>query len=206
MTIAFVLILMLTGCERAAVRVPGASFAFPESPAGYAGSRTIPATIVVLMPSDRRGQHQGEKVAGTDWTVAMEDTLASGSAMPVIQSRIAADLKASRLFENVTTEEPKPGDYVLTTNVNAFNAQVVGVVIARVAGIVSLELAIDKDGKGLFQHKAERVVTDADSEYSGSPVTFIEQAMRVTMSDSLREVSRGFLAKLDSASPGWGND
>ena len=46
---------------------------------------------------------------------------------------------------------------------------------------------MERDGMVLMDKKFERVVTDADPEYSGSQVTFIEQAMRATMADSLRE-------------------
>ena len=69
----------------------------------------------------------------------------------------------------------------------------------RVAGITSLELTLLDGNAPLLDERLDRVVTDADDEYTGYSVGFIKQAMRITMSDSLRELLREFLPKLQAA-------
>jgi hypothetical protein len=68
---------------------------------------------------------------------------------------------------------------------------------SRVAGIVLLKFTVMKDDQILFSKKIEKVVTDADPEYSGSQVTLIEQAMRRTMADSLRVVLKTLMTNMD---------
>jgi hypothetical protein len=62
---------------------------------------------------------------------------------------------------------------------------------------------LKRDGRPLLEHKFERVVTDADAQYTGSQVTFIEQAMQVTMADSLRELMRDVLTEIERNAGGW---
>lgn len=64
-------------------------------------------------------------------------------------------------------------------------------------------MTVERDGHPLFEQKFERGVTDADPQYTGSQVAFIEQAMQVTMADSLREVLREMLATFDGKAGGW---
>jgi hypothetical protein len=48
-----------------------------------------------------------------------------------------------------------------------------------------------------MDEKFEKVVTDADPEYTGSQLAFIQQAMRVTMADSLRVLMKNMLGKIE---------
>jgi len=82
---------------------------------------------------------------------------------------------------------------------------VVGLVFERAAGIVAIHFTLMKDGKVVWEKKIERVVTDADPEYTGTLVATIEQAMRVTETDSLRVVLRELLQDLDNSAVGRRN-
>jgi hypothetical protein len=66
-----------------------------------------------------------------------------------------------------------------------------------------LNVTVERDGRPLFTKKLERVVTDADPEYTGSQAGFIEGAMVTTMADSLRELLRGLLTRLDHEAASW---
>ncbi|MBI1816196.1 MAG: hypothetical protein HYR72_14560 [Deltaproteobacteria bacterium] len=92
---------------------------------------------------------------------------------------------------------------MVRSEIDAFCSQAVGFLFSRVAGITALKITVERDGRPLFERKFERVITDADAEYSGSRATFIERAMQVTMADSLREVLRDLLAELDRKAAGW---
>ena len=67
------------------------------------------------------------------------------------------------------------------------------------AGITSLEFTLLEDEVSFLDERMDRVVSDGDDEYTGANVGFIKQAMRITMSDSQRELLRDFLPKLESA-------
>jgi hypothetical protein len=73
--------------------------------------------------------------------------------------------------------------------------------ILTVAGISSIHIEVEQNGKRLFERTFERVVTDDDPEYTGWQVTTIEQAMVRTMADSLRELLRDALQQLDQSLP-----
>ncbi|GIW44965.1 MAG: hypothetical protein KatS3mg077_2247 [Candidatus Binatia bacterium] len=192
-----------SGCNRAALRLPGASLAFPETPTYYRAKAHHPYTVVVLAPVDRRPEHYGERIAGTRWKGCCTDALWGGDASALIQKRLVSELEASALFSSVATTLTRPDDLVMRTEIHAFCSQVVGVVFLRVAGITALKVSLEQNGKVLFDHKFEKVVTDADKEYSGSQVTFIEQAMKVTMADSLRELIKEMLSQLDVEAATW---
>jgi hypothetical protein len=199
-----VLLLLGTGCNRATLRIPGASTAFPQTVTHYAAKTKLPYRLVVELPADNRKQHYGEKIAGTKWKACSTDALWSKDASQLqIQERLVQEFSISGLFAEVTTNQPRAGDVVLKTDVHAFCSQVIGFLYDRVAGITSLQVKMERDGKVLFCKQFEKVVTDADPEYTGSQVTFIEQAMRVTMADSLREVIRNTLQQCDTDAPAW---
>ena len=61
-----------------------------------------------------------------------------------------------------------------------------------------LHITLRRNGKFFMNEKFEKVVTDADPEYTGSQLAFIQQAMRVTMADSLRELMKNMLGKIES--------
>lgn len=62
---------------------------------------------------------------------------------------------------------------------------------------VSLHFTLRDGEQVVYERTLEKVVTDADEEYSGSQVTFIEQAMKVTLSDSLRTLLYKLVWDLD---------
>lgn len=196
--------LSLAGCNRAAVRIPGASLAFPPTATHYAAQRTHPFSVAVTMPIDRRPEHYGEPVAGTRWTGCRTDPFWASDAPSVIRDRLVTELAQSKLFAHVSDEPPAAGEVVLRSEIDAFCSQAVGFLILRVAGISGLKITLERDGQPLFEHTFERVVTDADPQYTGSQATFIEQAMQVTMADSLRELLRDVFTQLESEATGWG--
>jgi hypothetical protein len=59
------------------------------------------------------------------------------------------------------------------------------------------------NGQILLDRKFEKVVTDADKEYTGSKADFLEQAMKVTMADSLRELLRVMLKQFEAEAKNW---
>ena len=191
------------GCNRAAARIPGASLTFPSTSTNYVAKHTYPYTVVVAMPTDQRPNHYDERVAGTRWTGCSTDPFWNNEAVTLIHNRLTTALTASHLFAQVSQEAPTPGTVVLKTEIDAFCSQAIGFLYLRVAGIGALKITAERDGQLLFERKFERVVTDADSEYTGLQVSFIEQAMAVTMADSLRELLREFLTQLDQAAVGW---
>jgi hypothetical protein len=177
--------------------------AFPETPTYYRAKAHYPYSIAVLAPVDRRSEHYGERIAGTHWEGCSTDALWGGDATALIQKRLVSELEASGLFPSVVTTPARPEDMVMRTEIHAFCSQVVGLLFLRVAGITALKVTLEQNGKVLFDHKFEKVVTDADKEYSGSQATFIEQAMKVTMADSLRELIREMLSQLDVEGATW---
>lgn len=191
------LLVSVGGCNRAAVRIPGASLSFPATTTHYVAQKTYPYNAVVLLPIDLRREHYDEHVAGSRWTGCRTDPFWENEAPAIIRDRIATELIDSKLFARVLQADAAPGDIVIRTEMHAFCSQAFGFLIIRVAGISALKIAVERNGRTLFQHKFERVVTDADPQYSGSQFTFIEQAMTVTMADSLRELLKDFLGRLE---------
>jgi hypothetical protein len=193
------LLLLGTGCNRATLRIPGASTAFPPTISPYVAKTKLPYRLVVELPVDNRAQHYGEKIAGTKWKACSTDALwRKNAAQLLIQERLVQEFSVSGLFAEVTTNQARAGNVVLKTDIHAFCSQVIGFLYDRVAGMTSLRISMERDGKVLLDKQFEKVVTDADPEYTGSQVTFIEQAMRVTMADSLREVIRNTLQQCDT--------
>jgi hypothetical protein len=191
------------GCNRAAIRIPGASTNFPSTSTQYKGKTAYPYTIVVANPIDQRSKHFGEQVAGTKWTGCSTDALWVEDATQLIQQRLVTELAASDLFAKVTTSPTSPQDIVMRTDVDAFCSQMVGVIFGRVVGISALQVTLEQKDKVLLKQKFEKVVTDADKEYTGSSIGFIEQAMVRTMSDSLRELMKDMLKRFEADAPGW---
>jgi hypothetical protein len=198
-----------TGCfNRAGARIPGASLSFPAITTGYTAGTNFPCTVMVAMPSDFRPQHYGQLIADTKWKAVSTDATLGSDTTKLIQQRMVEALQASGLFARVTTKTNGPNDVILKIEVDAFCSQVRGFLIDRVAGITSLQVTLEQNGRVLSHHQFEAVVTDADPEYTGSQVTMIEQAMKVTMMDSLREAMKKMLAQfktdLSAASPNAG--
>lgn len=203
----FVLILfalLITGCNRSALRIYGASLAFPQTPTGYEAKESCPYAVVVSTPIDQRPQHYGEYVAGTKWKGCSTDTSPFWNNGPeIIRQRMIKELETSNLFSNVSLVSTNPQDVIMKTEIHAFCSQVRGFFYGRVAGISSLQVILEQNGKVLLARKFEKVVTDADKEYTGSQVGFIEQAMKVTMADSLRELLKDMFKQFEAEAKTW---
>lgn len=186
------------GCNRAEVRIHGASTDFPQELSGYRAKKSYSEKIIIAVPVDKRPNYYGVKVAESTWEGCKTDSFFGDQARYVIRDRVAKELAESKLFENISDAlEPKDHELVLHTEIHAFCSQAKGFLIVRVAGIVALEFTLMKDNQILYTKKIEKVVTDADPEYSGSQVSFIEQAMRRTMADSLRVVMKTVMSDMD---------
>lgn len=202
-TLSLLAVVFAAGCNRAGMRIPGASLSFPTSAVGFVATTRSPLRLSIATPVDARAAHYREPIAGTQWKAVSTDGLWIATTPDVVRSRLQADLAASGLFANVSSEAGHPGDLLLSTEVDAFCSDVRGFLIVRVAGIVAVRFKIERDGVVLFDRRFEKVVTDADPEYTGSQVSMIEQAMNRAVSDSLRELLRDFLTVLSAEVPKW---
>ena len=198
--VALVLACLLLGCNRAALRIPGAAGSFHAASTGYVATSTLPRAVRVALPTDARRAHLGEPVAKTSWRGCETDPFWGDSAPRTLGEELARELRDSKIFERVT-EADDPSALVLDTEIRALCAQVVGFLWVRVAGITSLHFTLRDGERVLYESTIEKVVTDADEEYSGSQVSFIEQAMKILISDSVREVFSKLVWELDRVDP-----
>lgn len=195
------LVCLLFGCwNRAAVRIPGAAGSFHAASTGYVSSHPLPRAVRVALPSDARRDHQGERVAGTRWQGCGTDPFWGDSAPRTLGEDLARELRDSGIFERVV-EGDDPSALVLDTEIRALCAQAIGFLWIRVAGITSLHFTLRDGERVLYRRTIEEVVTDADEEYSGSQASFIEQAMKVLISDSVRVVFSKLVWDLDQVEP-----
>lgn len=189
--------------NRAGLRIPGASTEFPEIAVHYVATNKSPCRLVVMPLVDRRPWYYGQMVGGTRWRACKTDALWGDTAQQLIGRALVRELSASGLFSEVSEGPALPGDITMECEIRAFCSQARGFLFVRVAGISALEVRLTQDGETIFRRTFEKVVTDADSEYTGSQVTFLEQAMRVTMADSLREALFDVFKAIESKdSPG----
>jgi hypothetical protein len=115
----------------------------------------------------------------------------------LIEERLTKELYDSGLFaKSELVENSNP--LILKTQIKAFCSQAIGFIYARIAGITAISVSIERNGKILFEKQFERVVTDDSPEYSGSQITFLEQGMRATMSDSLRLLLKDVMKEIDA--------
>lgn len=190
----------VAGCNRAMVRIPtGASF--PRTLSGYSAAHPTHQTLSIAAPIDLRREHYGEKIAGTGWKACRTDALAEGEASHVVADRLVQELRFAKLFADVNPAGG--GSLELRSEVHAFCAQAVGFLYLRVAGITAIRFQLLRSGEVLYERKIERVVTDADPEYTGKQVSTIEGAMLRVMADSLREVMASLVSDLDSEAAKW---
>lgn len=191
-------LLLTTACNRAGARIPYASGAFHPAKTGYVASKKSSRTIRVSEPVDDRPAHYGEKIAGTKWKACSTDPFPTTTAAGILSGELERELIRSEIFAAVNPPED-PEVLVLETQIRAMCAQAIGFIYGRVAGITSFHFTLKDGDRVLFDRTIERVVTDADPEYTGKSVGFIEQVMKVTISDSLREVQRELLPALEQA-------
>jgi len=187
----------LAGCK-GPFRVPGLSFSFPDSAPGYVSTAHVPDTLSLISSVDRRRAHLGEDVAGTGWDACEADTLPDGAVPKLVDQRLSQAIEASGLFTRVSRND-QSAIWSLAPEVTVFCSQTRGFIGRRVAGLVGLSFILRKSGKVVWHEEFQRVVTDADPEYSGNFVTTVEQAMRRTMADALRVVLHDALAALSRA-------
>lgn len=187
----------LAGCNRAGARIPGASLPFPPTPTGYSAGKPFPYVAAILMPIDTRPQHYDKRVAGTDWTACRTDPFWATSATSIVHDRLSKELESAKLFTRVSRSFPQAGDVVIRSEVRAFCSQAVGFLILTVAGISSIHIEVEQNGRTLLTRTFERVVTDDDPQYTGLQIATIEQAMVTSMGDSLRELLRDAVRYFD---------
>jgi hypothetical protein len=188
-----------TSCNRAAVRFPGAAGTFHPADTGFRSDYRDDRVVYIELPIDSREGHYGEPVAATRWKGCRTDAFWGDAATRIIRDELIREIDESGLFSRVVTSPPQSGYLTLRTNIRAFCSQAIGFFFVRVAGITSLEFTLLEGNAPLLDERLDRVITDADDEYTGSSIGFIKQVMRITMSDSLRELLREFLPKLQTA-------
>lgn len=193
----------LAGCNRATMRIPGASTEIVAQRTTYVGSKPVARRVVVALPTDQRASHLGRPIGGTDWTACTTDSLSVEQAKAAVQRQLAAALSEAKLFSTVSLHSEAADDIVLQTEMQALCSQVRGFIVARAAGIVALRITLSVGSHTLMQRTYERVVTDDQKEYSGSQITTIEQAMRVLISDSLREIAKQLAREIDDQGSTW---
>ncbi|MGY6216661.1 hypothetical protein ACW73L_16000 [Methylolobus aquaticus] len=201
MTFSRLFLLAAVGCLFACkgpFRVPGLSFSFPESAPGFVSTVHVPDTLSLVPSVDRRRAHLGEDVAGTGWDACEADTLPDGAVPKLVDQRLSQAIEASGLFTRVSRND-QSAIWSLAPEVTVFCSQTRGFIGRRVAGLVGLSFILRKSGKVVWHEEFQRVVTDADPEYSGDFVTTVEQAMRRTMADALRVVLRDALGGMSQS-------
>jgi hypothetical protein len=186
-------------CNRAAVRIPGTAGTFHPASTGFRSEYRDDRVLYIELPVDSRDGHYGEPVAATRWKGCRTDAFWGDAATRIIREELVGEIGESGLFSEVVTSPPQSRHLTLRTNIRAFCSQAVGFFFVRVAGITSLEFTLIEGNVPLLDEQIDRVVTDANDEYTGNSVGFIKQVMRITMSDSLRELLREFLPKLQAA-------
>jgi hypothetical protein len=184
----------LSACETP--HVPGLSLSFPETAPGFVGTTRLGEGVSIVPSVDRRPQYIGRPVANTDWLACKADTLAQGALPKLVDERITEAVIKAQVFFAVRSVDPQ-ATWTLAPEIHVFCSQTRGFIVRRVAGLVAIKFTLRKGGAVVWEQTVERVVTDADSDYTGSSVTTVEQAMRRSMADSLRLVLRDALREVD---------
>ena len=186
----------ITACETP--HVPGLSLGFPDSAPAFVSSRRTSDDLSIAPSIDRRSEYIGRDVAGTGWLACKADTLNSGQLPKLVDERINEAISAAKIFSDVKTPDVKT-KWTLSPEIQVFCSQTRGFIGRRVAGLVTIKFSLQREGVAVWEQAIEQVVTDADSEYTGSFVTTVEQAMRRSMADSLRVVLKRALGEIDKA-------
>lgn len=184
----------LSACETP--HVPGLSLSFPETAPGVVGTKRLDEAVSIAPSVDRRSDYIGRPVANTGWLACKADTLAEGALPKLVDERITEAVVKAQMFTMVTPFGSQ-ATWNLAPEIRVFCSQTRGFIGRRVAGLVAIKFTLRKGGAVVWEQTVERVVTDADSDYTGSFVTTVEQAMRRSMADSLRLVLRDALREVD---------
>jgi ABC-type uncharacterized transport system auxiliary subunit len=199
-----VLVFFVCGCSRSAFRVSGASHSFAEKRTGEtARTACYPYALVVSTPVDQRTQHNGEHVAGTKWTGCTSDPFWGWDAAQMIRQKLVKEFQDSGLFKKVSTAPASPDDVIMKTEILSFCSQSEGSLVIQVVGIISLRVTLEQKGKVLLDRKFERVVTDANIEYTRAEVGYIKKAMFIALTDTLRELLKDLLQQTATESATW---
>jgi len=188
----------LAACDTP-VRVPGLSLAFPDTAPGFTSARPLSEAVTILPSVDVRPGNLGREVANSGWMACKADTLRDGALPKLVDERVSEALAKANIFASVRTEPTAP--WTLATDIQVFCSQTRGFIGRRVAGLVAMKFTLRKGDAVFWQQSYERVVTDADADYTGSFVTTVEQGMRRSMADSFRLVLRDALRQMDAAIP-----
>lgn len=197
--LAVVLGLMVSGCNRGALRFHGVGSDLPPANTQFIAQKTHPESLFIAVPEDHTEQYLGVSVDGTSWQGTQTDTFSKSVVLQIVHNELVREISSARLFKKIESEK-SAGDLVLETEMRAFGAQVRGFIIARIGGVSAFKFTLKRDGKVVFEQVYEEVVKDGDSDYTGSSVGFIEDGMRATMSDSFREVLKDFFKDLEGLS------
>lgn len=188
-------VLLLIGCNRSQVRIYGASGSFPHATTNFAAKTPHSQTVYIQPFKDIREEYHGISVAGTSWQGTRTDSYTGYELQNILHSELTQEMKKAGLFSGVDDE---PKDLVLETEIRTFGSQARGFIWLRVAGLSSFHFVLKRGDEVLLDKVYEKVVTDGDPEYTGRSVGFIEQVMRVTMSDSYREILKKLFADLEN--------
>jgi hypothetical protein len=199
-----VLVLFVCGCNHSAYRISGSSLPFAEMrPSDKPATSRYPYTLVVSSPIDKRPQHYREFVAGTKWDGCTSDPFWGWDASQMIQQRVVKEFEASGLFSKVSTVSAASDDVIMKTEIHSFCSKSVGCLYIHVVGVISLRVTLEQNGKVFLDRKFERVVTDADIEYTRAEVGFIKKAMFFALVDSLRQVLIDLREQTEADSEIW---
>ena len=183
------------------VRIPGLSFAFPESAPGFISQKRVSESLTIAPSVDSRSSHIGEDIAKSSWEATAADTLGPDQLPKLIDQRLAEAVAKANLFSGIGPSVPQ-GQWTLSPEIQVFGAQTRGFIGRRVAGLVSIKFTLRRGTVVVWEQVVQRVVTDADPEYTGSFITTVEQAMRRSLADSLRLVLGDAIKQIDKSVQG----
>lgn len=192
----FIIGLMTSGCNRAALRLYGVGDSFPPAVTHFSSKVQHPYPVFIDWPEDKTAEYYGHSIAGTSWQGTRTDTFEKNTMRNLIYKELQRELQSAKVFTGISNDKME-SDLTVETEIRAFGAQVRGFIWSRVGGVASLKFVLKQGDRVLFEKVYEKVVTDGDPEYTGSSVGFIEDGMRAAMSDSLREVLNAFLRDLE---------
>ena len=176
--------------------IPGLSLSFPETSPGFVSTKQLSEGVSIAPSVDRRLDYIGRDVANTGWLACKADTLGEGALPRLVDERIAEAVTKAQIFATVRSIDPQ-ATWTLAPEIQVFCSQTRGFIGRRVAGLVAIKFTLRKGSAIAWEQTLERVVTDADPDYTGSFVTTLEQGMRRSMADSLRLVLRDALREVD---------